>query len=164
MPPHPALYLRRRVYEQAGCFRTDFGSAADYEFMVRIMQLADLRLAYVPEVLVCMKVGGISNRSLQARWLAHRMDCKAWTQNELSPGFLTLLLKPLRRLLPSSGADIRTSSFPTGPTPHPETKTSLSAPRHQRVFSPSPECNRSSQCSLANPHSFTDRATMRSRN
>ena len=98
MPPHPTLYLRRRVYEQAGSFRTDFGSAADYEFMVRIMRLADLRLAYVPEVLVCMKVGGMSNRSLQARWLAHRMDCKAWTENKLSPGFLTLLLKPLRKL------------------------------------------------------------------
>jgi glycosyltransferase len=98
MPPHPTLYLRRRVYERAGCFRTDFGSAADYEFMVRIMQLADLRLAYVPEVLVCMKVGGMSNRSLQARWLAHRMDCKAWRENKLSPAFLTLLLKPLRKL------------------------------------------------------------------
>jgi glycosyltransferase involved in cell wall biosynthesis len=98
MPPHPTLYLRRKMYEHAGGFRTDFASAADYEFMVRLMRLTNLTLAYVPEVLVCMKVGGMSNSSLHRRWLAHRMDCKAWTENKLSPGFLTLLLKPLRKL------------------------------------------------------------------
>ena len=50
-------------------FRTDFGSAADYEFMVRLMRLTKLTLAYVPEILVCMKVGGMSNRSLHtAGW------------------------------------------------------------------------------------------------
>jgi glycosyltransferase involved in cell wall biosynthesis len=98
MPPHPTLYLRRKVYEQAGSFRTDFGSGADYEFVVRMMHLTDLTLAYVPEILLCMQVGGMSNRSLHHRWVAHRVDRKAWTVNKLSPGFFTLLLKPLRKL------------------------------------------------------------------
>ena len=98
MPPHPTLYLRRKVYDQVGNFRTDFGSAADYEFMVRLIRSTELTLAYVPEILVCMKVGGMSNRSLRHRLLAHRMDCRAWTENNLSPGFLTLSLKPLRKL------------------------------------------------------------------
>jgi glycosyltransferase involved in cell wall biosynthesis len=98
MPPHPTLYLRRRLYEQAGNFRIDFGSAADYEFMVRLMRLPKLRLAYLPAVLVCMETGGLSNCSLAARWRAHRMDRKAWTENKVTPGILTLPLKPLRKL------------------------------------------------------------------
>ena len=98
MPPHPTLYLRKEVYAKAGNFRTDFGSAADYEFMVRLTRLNDLTLAYVPEILVCMEVGGMSNRSLRHRWNAHRMDCKAWRENGLSPRSLNLLLKPLRKL------------------------------------------------------------------
>ena len=34
--PHPALFLRRSVYEKAGLFNTDFKIAGDYEFMLRI--------------------------------------------------------------------------------------------------------------------------------
>ena len=63
MPPHPTLYLRRKVYEKVGNFRLDFGSAADYEFMVRLMRLPGLTLAYLPAVLVCMETGGLSNCS-----------------------------------------------------------------------------------------------------
>ena len=98
MPPHPTLYLRRSVYEKAGNFRLDFGSAADYEFMVRLMRLPALTLAYLPEVLVCMEAGGLSNRSVAARWRAHRADWRAWKENKLSTGFLSLPLKPLRKV------------------------------------------------------------------
>ena len=40
----------------------------------------------------------MSNRSLRQRWLAHSMDWRAWTENKLSPGFLTLPLKAIRKL------------------------------------------------------------------
>ena len=98
MPPHPTLYLRKKLYDRVGCFRTDLGSAADYEFMLRLMQLPDLALSYLPEVLVCMETGGLSNRSIGARWAAHRMDWRAWKENKLSFGFLSLPLKPLRKV------------------------------------------------------------------
>jgi len=98
MPPHPTLYLRRKVYEQVGNFRLDFGSAADYEFMVRLMRLPGLTLAYLPAVLVCMETGGLSNCSVAARWRAHRADWRAWKENKLSPGSLSLPLKPLRKV------------------------------------------------------------------
>ena len=98
MPPHPTLYLRRNVYEELGGFRTDFASAADYEFTLRLMKHPHITLHYVPQTFVCMKVGGMSNRSLGHRWLAHRMDWRAWTQNKLSPKLLALPLKPLRKL------------------------------------------------------------------
>jgi glycosyltransferase involved in cell wall biosynthesis len=98
MPPHPTVYLRKSVYQELGGFRTDFASAADYEFLVRLMKHQQIALDYIPEVFVCMEVGGMSNRSLSHRLLAHRMDWRAWTENKLSPGFLTLPLKPLRKL------------------------------------------------------------------
>ena len=98
MPPHPTLYLRRNVYEELGGFRTDFASAADYEFTLRLMKHPHITLHYVPQTFVCMRIGGMSNRSLRHRWLAHRMDWRAWTQNKLSPKLLALPLKPLRKL------------------------------------------------------------------
>ena len=97
MPPHPTTYLRKSVYQELGGFRTDFASAADYEFALRLMKHQH-SLHYVPEILVCMGIGGMSNRSLRQRLLAHRMDWRAWTQNKLVPGLLTVPLKPLRKL------------------------------------------------------------------
>jgi glycosyltransferase involved in cell wall biosynthesis len=98
MPPHPTLYLRKSVYQELGGFRTDFASAADYEFILRLMKNERIVLDYIPEVLVCMQTGGLSNRSLRHRLLAHRMDRRAWRENHLSPALLTLPMKPLRKL------------------------------------------------------------------
>jgi glycosyltransferase involved in cell wall biosynthesis len=111
MPPHPTLYLRASVYHEVGRFRTDFASAADYEFTLRLMKYPHIMLHYVPEIFVCMGVGGMSNCSLRHRWLAHRMDWRAWAVNKLSPGFLTLPLKPLRKL-PQFWRRYRDFTFP----------------------------------------------------
>lgn len=64
MPPHPTLYVRRSWYEQLGGFDTTYQIAADYEFILRLFTRAGLRARYIPHVLVKMRVGGISNRSL----------------------------------------------------------------------------------------------------
>jgi hypothetical protein len=49
-------------------------------------------------VIVKMKMGGQSNASLAARIRANKEDRLAWKLNGLSPGPLTFLLKPLRKL------------------------------------------------------------------
>ncbi len=118
MPPHPTLYLRKEVYAKAGNFRTDFGSAADYEFMVRLTRLNDLTLA--------LRAG---DSRLHGGWRdeqpvaqpslnAHRMDCKAWRENGLSPRSLNLLLKPLRKLPRFGGT--KNFVFPDWANPHSE--------------------------------------------
>jgi len=58
MPPHPTLYLRRSVIEQWGGFDTTLRIAADYDAMLRYLGRGRIRLAYIPEVLVKMRVGG----------------------------------------------------------------------------------------------------------
>mgnify|MGYP001573372502 CR=1 FL=1 len=64
MPPHPTLYLRREIFDRWGVYDTDFRIAADYEAMLRWLVKGQIRLAYIPEVMVRMRVGGESNRSL----------------------------------------------------------------------------------------------------
>ena len=58
MPPHPTLYLRREVFEAHGLYDTSFRIAADYDAMLRYLSRGGLRLAYIPDVLVSMRVGG----------------------------------------------------------------------------------------------------------
>lgn len=98
MPPHPTFFARRRAYQRCGLYDPALGTAADYELMLRFLVRHGLRAAYVPEVLVRMRRGGASNRTLGARLAAHRMDRRAWEVNGLAPRPWTLPLKPLRKI------------------------------------------------------------------
>lgn len=81
MPPHPTLYLRREVYERWGLYDTSFRIAADYDAMLRYMVKGGVRLAYVPEVFVKMRVGGESNKSIAKILRKSREDYRALRTN-----------------------------------------------------------------------------------
>ncbi len=98
MPPHPTFFVRRRIYEKYGGFRLDLGTAADYELMLRFLVKYRITTEYIPEVLIRMRTGGISNTSLRNRLLANCMDRRAWKVNGLKSYPWTLSLKPLRKL------------------------------------------------------------------
>ncbi len=98
MAPHPTFFVRRSVYERFGCFNLELGSAADYEIMIRFLVKHRIRTAYIPEVLVKMRTGGVSNASINNRIQANRMDRKAWQVNGLKPYPWTIWLKPLRKI------------------------------------------------------------------
>ncbi|MCC6690970.1 MAG: glycosyltransferase [Bacteroidia bacterium] len=98
MPPHPAFFAKKELYDKYGMFNTKLKSAADYEIMLRFIHKHKIKVAYVPEVLVKMRTGGKSNASLLNRIKANLEDRRAWKINELNPGLFTLLLKPLRKI------------------------------------------------------------------
>lgn len=99
MPPHPTFFVRKNTYTQFGKFNTQFKSAADYELMLRFIQKHKIKIAYLPEYTIKMRVGGKSNVSIQNRVNANMEDRKAWKINGLKPRFYTLYLKPLRKLI-----------------------------------------------------------------
>ena len=98
MPPHPTLFLRRRVYEKVGLFNLALRTAADYELMLRIFVRHNFNVRYLPRVIVKMRSGGASNASLKRRIEANKEDRLAWKINNLKPYFFTLYLKPIRKI------------------------------------------------------------------
>lgn len=97
MPPHPTLYLRRKVYSRYGGFDAAFRIAADYDFMLRILGTGDLRIIYLPQVLVKMRVGGISNRGIRNLLKKSMEDWRALRRNHVG-GVATLLRKNFSKL------------------------------------------------------------------
>ncbi len=98
MPPHPAFFARREVYEEVGFFNTDFTSAADYELMLRILLKYEHDACHIPQILVKMRQGGYSNASIKNRLIANREDHEAWVRNGLKPWLITRYLKPIRKI------------------------------------------------------------------
>ena len=98
MPPHPAFFVRRSIYEKYGFFNLEMGTSADYEVMLRFLLKHRINVTYIPKVLVHMRTGGVSNRSIMNRIRANRTDRKAWEANGLKPYPWTLLVKPVRKI------------------------------------------------------------------
>lgn len=97
MPPHPTFYVRRGVYERFGDFDTRFRISADYENMLRILWGGHANAAYIPEVQVRMRAGGVSNRSLLNLVKKSCEDFVALRQNGISPTH-ALMLKNMSKL------------------------------------------------------------------
>jgi glycosyltransferase len=66
MPPHPALYVRREWYARINGFDTRYRIAGDYFSILQLFSRSDFQAVHLPEVLVKMRLGGASNRSLRA--------------------------------------------------------------------------------------------------
>jgi len=98
MPPHPTFFVKKSVYEKLGMFTDQLKSAADYEIMLRFIHKHQIKLSYLPEIIVHMRTGGASNISLKNRLKANREDKKAWKMNGLKPSPLTFIKKPLSKL------------------------------------------------------------------
>jgi hypothetical protein len=98
MPPHPAFFVKRAVYEKYGLFRLDCGTAADYELMLRFLEKRKASAAYVPRTLVFMATGGASSRGIRSLLRAAAFDDYAWEINGLRPAFYSIPLKKISKL------------------------------------------------------------------
>ncbi len=98
MPPHPTFFVRKYIYQKLGGFNKQLHMAADYELMLRFCYFKNIKVAYLPEVIIKMRLGGQSNRSLKNRIKANIQDRNAWVMNGVIPKWYTLLLKPISKI------------------------------------------------------------------
>lgn len=83
-PPHPTFFVRRSVYERFGGFDLSYRIASDFELMMRFLEINMIRVRYVPEVWVKMRLGGTSNNSLKNIWMANQEILRALRSHGLS--------------------------------------------------------------------------------
>ncbi len=99
MPAHPALFVRRILFERYGGFRTDYRIAADFEFIARVFKHGELRHRHLPETLVRMQLGGISTSGWRATWRINREMMRACKVNGISTNWVKMLARyPLKAL------------------------------------------------------------------
>lgn len=96
MPPHPTLYLSRQLVQRTGRFDASMRVAADYDYILRCLGQDEVRIRYLPRVLVRMRLGGASNGSLGALGRKVREDLRALRRSGIG-GAATLLCKQLRK-------------------------------------------------------------------
>tara|TARA_R110002049_G_scaffold261136_2_gene437246 strand:+ start:9330 stop:10082 length:753 start_codon:yes stop_codon:yes gene_type:complete len=98
MPPHPTLFLKKEVYQKHKGFNLDYKIAADYDFMLRVLQDPQLKFSYLPKVITKMRVGGASNRSLKNIIAKSREDYSAIKKNKLAYPIWVLCAKNISKI------------------------------------------------------------------
>ena len=82
-PAHPTFYVKREVYQKYGIFDLSFKFAADFELMLRLIEKNGIKLFYLPEPLVRMRLGGTTSKN----WVNIKqgnLECiKAFQKNNL---------------------------------------------------------------------------------
>jgi len=103
MPAHPTFYIRRELAERTGLFDTGYRIAADYDYMLRALELdrggASPRVAHLDRVLVDMLAGGTSTAGWGA-YLRGNLESLKARRKWLGSGIVdaALFAKPLGKL------------------------------------------------------------------
>ena len=77
MPAHPTLYVRRDWYSKVGGFDISYRIAADYLSILKLFIQPGFKAEYIPNVLVTMRLGGASNKSIKAIVKKSKEDWRA---------------------------------------------------------------------------------------
>jgi len=98
MPSHQGIYIKKRLIESHGDYRTDLGGDGDYEFFIRHFYKHTIGAKLVNDFVVRFSLGGSSTTNyhrLFKRQLAH-VNC--WRINGLSPPPFLVTFKLARKV------------------------------------------------------------------
>lgn len=97
MPPHPTVFLTNEMVTYMGRFDLRYQIASDYDAILRCYSRTGIVSHYIPEVLVKMRTGGISNGSIGKIIQKSYEDYSVIRRNNIG-GLLTLFAKNLRKI------------------------------------------------------------------
>ena len=96
-PPHPTFYVRKKIYDKYGVFNLKYKIAADYELMLRFIHKYQIKVKYLPKMLIKMRLGGTSNISIKNIFRANYECIQSWKDNGSSPPYFGLIRKPFSK-------------------------------------------------------------------
>ena len=100
MPAHPTLDVRSNWYVKMNGFENGYSISADYLSVLKLFKQDNFKSVYLPEIFVKMRVGGSSNKSVQAVIKKSKEDWRALRSCEfsVSGSIQAVVVKNLRKL------------------------------------------------------------------
>lgn len=99
VPPHPALFVKRSVYDKVGLFNLDYKLAADYELMLRMLKKHDFKIKYIDRLIVKMRLGGATNQSFTNIINQNKEIVRSWKDNSLKAPIYLMPVRIFKRLI-----------------------------------------------------------------
>ena len=96
-PAHPTFYVRREVYAKLEPYDTTMPVAADFEMMLRAIEVHKFSSSFIDETLIVFSMGGNSTGSIRNILRGNREILKAFKKNKIK---VNSLMYVIRRLIP----------------------------------------------------------------
>jgi glycosyltransferase involved in cell wall biosynthesis len=98
MPAHPSFYVRRECYERYGTFDTSYRVASDFENLLRMIYINNIRTRYVAKDFVAMRMGGASSSGINSHMHIVADHFAAFKKNGLRPAYILYFLRYIKKL------------------------------------------------------------------
>ena len=93
MPPHPGIFVKKKVYENFGLFNEDFKNAGDFEFLLRVIGKNKIRYKKIDNFLVNMSHGGKSNKNFKSYFINTIEIKRALKINNYFSSYLLIIIR-----------------------------------------------------------------------
>lgn len=92
LPMHPTCYIKREVMMRCGLYDESYTIAADTKLLVDYLYNYNLKIAYLPEFVIRMRMGGMSTDPVKRKKMWDE-DVRIYTHFGFKPAALTKLMK-----------------------------------------------------------------------
>tara|TARA_Y100000389_G_scaffold183007_1_gene200085 strand:- start:5175 stop:5939 length:765 start_codon:yes stop_codon:yes gene_type:complete len=97
MPPHTTLFLKKNLIEKIGYYDENFQISSDYDFIIRLFKNENLKVYFLNEFTIKMKIGGKSNKNIENIITKMKEDYSIMKKHNLSP-LKTIFLKNISKI------------------------------------------------------------------
>ena len=97
MPPHPTLFVKKKIFDEKGGFNINYSISSDYDFIIKIFKEQCYNFSYLPSVITKMTIGGESNKSLANIKRKMSEDYKIIKKHKIG-GLMTLFKKNFSKI------------------------------------------------------------------
>lgn len=98
-PAHPGFYAKRNLFYKHGGFDEKLRIAADFDLMLRFIEVAESKVKYLPFVFVNMKLGGESNKSFSNIWESYQNYKESFMKYGIKPRRFYIVYRWCSKLL-----------------------------------------------------------------
>ena len=83
MPPHPAVFVRKSAYERVGYYKMGYKIAADFDFLLRLLQVDGAKYQVTGKHWVRMLVGGASTSGWRSNFVITKEMRQSLLENKV---------------------------------------------------------------------------------
>lgn len=97
MPSHPAMFIKKTIYNKHGLFNINYRIAGDFEWLCRISKDKSIRLLKVNDNFVKMQYGGASTNGFKSIYLLNKEVRCALKHNNIKSSYAKLVMKYFKK-------------------------------------------------------------------
>jgi glycosyltransferase len=96
-PPHTSIFVKKKIFNIVGYYKTKYRISSDYDFILRLFKNNRFMYKYLQKILIGMRIGGDSNK-FNNLLIKSYQDFQILKRNKIKFSLLVVLFKILRKI------------------------------------------------------------------